>query len=107
MARVILSARQGVTSMVIEEVADEGPGIQEEDVAVVFERFCRADASRSSSHGGAGLGLAICRWIVDLHGGEIGALPGSLRGCRIAVVLPGAVTPPVPAVPSVAPVAGS
>ena len=54
----------------------------------MFERFYRADASRSSGHGGAGLGLAIARWIVDLHGGEIRAERALPTGCRMVVVLP-------------------
>ncbi|MGH9188631.1 MAG: sensor histidine kinase, partial [Acidimicrobiales bacterium] len=104
--RVTLLARQRGTALVM-EVADEGPGIPEEEVGMVFERFYRADASRSSSHGGAGLGLAISRWIVDLHGGEIRVVAGQARGCRIVVVLPEAVTSPVDAVPPVSQVAGS
>ena len=53
------------------EVLDEGPGIAEADEARIFERFYRADAARASRDGGAGLGLAIAQWIVDLHGGDI------------------------------------
>ena len=53
------------------EVSDDGPGIPDSEVARVFERFYRADSARSSSDGGAGLGLAIARWIVELHGGDI------------------------------------
>jgi signal transduction histidine kinase len=72
------------------EVCDEGPGIPEEEATRVFERFYRADVARSSSHGGAGLGLAIARWIVDLHGGDIRAERRSPNGCRMVVVLPAA-----------------
>ena len=54
----------------------------------MFERFYRADASRSSGHGGAGLGLAIARWIVDLHGGQIRAEAREPQGCRMVVTLP-------------------
>ena len=50
---------------------DQGPGIPAVRRERVFERFYRADAARSSRDGGAGLGLAIARWIVDLHGGDI------------------------------------
>lgn len=74
------------------EVCDEGPGIPPEQATRVFERFYRADASRSSNHGGAGLGLAISRWIVDLHGGEIRAEARTPHGCRMVVVLPGPTT---------------
>ena len=73
------------------EVCDEGPGISEEETARVFERFYRADAARSG--GGAGLGLSIARWIVDLHGGEIRAEHRQPHGCRMVVVLPAAARP--------------
>ena len=72
------------------EVCDQGPGISQEDSTRVFERFYRADAARSSTGGGAGLGLAIARWIVDLHGGEIRAEARQPHGCRMVVVLPAA-----------------
>lgn len=71
------------------EVRDEGPGIAPEDASRVFERFYRADPSRSSGKGGAGLGLSIARWIVDLHGGAIWPERNEPRGCRMVVVLPG------------------
>ncbi|MGQ0823585.1 MAG: sensor histidine kinase [Actinomycetota bacterium] len=71
------------------EVADEGPGIPEVDATRVFERFYRADTARSSDHGGAGLGLAIARWIVDLHGGDIHPEIRTPHGCRMVVTIPG------------------
>lgn len=52
-------------------VADDGPGVADEHVDRIFERFYRADPSRSRSTGGAGLGLAIARQLVELHGGTI------------------------------------
>lgn len=70
------------------EVCDQGPGISEEESARVFERFYRADVARSTQDGGAGLGLAIARWIVDLHGGQIRAERHEPQGCRMVVVLP-------------------
>jgi signal transduction histidine kinase len=70
------------------EVLDEGPGIPETERSRVFERFYRADAARSSTDGGAGLGLAIARWIVDLHGGDIHPERREPRGCRMVVTLP-------------------
>ena len=71
------------------EVIDEGPGIPEADRSRVFERFERLDAARSSLDGGAGLGLAIARWIVDLHGGEIHPEDHEPHGTRMVVTLPG------------------
>ena len=53
------------------EVADTGEGIQEEDLAKLFEWSYRADRSRSRGSGGAGLGLSIARGIVEAHGGRI------------------------------------
>jgi signal transduction histidine kinase len=69
------------------EVADEGLGIPAEESERVFERFYRGDPARSGA-GGAGLGLAIARWIVDLHGGTIRVEQGEPRGCRMVVELP-------------------
>ena len=73
------------------EVIDEGPGIPDAEAARVFERFYRPDSARSSSDGGAGLGLAIARWIVDLHGGEISVARNVPHGCRMMVTIPGRV----------------
>ena len=76
--------RDGVTIVVL----DEGPGIDAGDEARIFERFYRADSARASSDGGAGLGLAIAQWIVDLHGGDIHPEPREPHGCRMVVTLP-------------------
>ncbi|MER5322851.1 DUF4153 domain-containing protein [Streptosporangium roseum] len=71
-------------------VTDEGPGIPPEDRARAFERFSRLDAGRAADDGGAGLGLAITKEIVELHGGSIHVEEGI--GCRVAVGLPGRTT---------------
>jgi signal transduction histidine kinase len=94
-AAVQVRARRSDSGVTI-EVVDEGPGIAADDVARVFERFYRADSARASSDGGAGLGLAIARWIVDLHGGEIHPEPCVPHGCRMVVTLPRATTVPEP-----------
>jgi signal transduction histidine kinase len=73
---------------VIIEVIDEGPGIPEHEANRVFERFYRADSARASRDGGAGLGLAIAQWIVDLHGGDIHPEQREPHGCRMVVTLP-------------------
>jgi signal transduction histidine kinase len=53
-------------------VADTGMGISPEGKALLFQRFSQVDGSSARSHGGAGLGLAICKGLVDLMGGQIG-----------------------------------
>jgi two-component system phosphate regulon sensor histidine kinase PhoR len=68
-------------------VADSGPGIPQEDVTRVFERFYRVDKSRSRP-GGTGLGLAIVRHLVELHGGEARAENAAGGGAVFTVTLP-------------------
>jgi signal transduction histidine kinase len=69
-------------------VCDSGPGIAPEHKANVFDRFYRADRSRSRATGGAGLGLAIVRQLVEAHGGRVwvGSAPG--QGACISFTLP-------------------
>ena len=73
---------------VVVVVDDDGPGIPALERSAVFEPFYRVDSSRSRETGGAGLGLAIARAIVEAHGGRIGAEPSPTGGARIRVVLP-------------------
>lgn len=70
-------------------IADEGPGITAADRERIFDRFFRIDEARARDHGGAGLGLAIAKWAVELHGGEITATERSGGGSEFRIVLPG------------------
>jgi signal transduction histidine kinase len=69
-------------------VADTGPGIPPEHLPHVFERFYRADPSRSAGTGGVGLGLAITKSIVDAHHGSIDLRSEPGRGTTVEVRLP-------------------
>jgi len=73
-------------------VSDEGPGIPEEDLARVFERFYRVDKSRARDPGGTGLGLAIVKHLVTLHGGRVAAENRPQGGARFTIALPGEFT---------------
>jgi len=70
------------------EVADDGPGLGPEQSERVFERFYRADPSRSRRQGGAGLGLGIVAAIVEAHGGEVQVLNTPGGGATFTVRLP-------------------
>jgi signal transduction histidine kinase len=77
---------------VVVEIADQGPGFPDDFLPHAFERFSRPDPSRHPSRhwdrGGAGLGLALCRVIVDAHHGTISAANNPYGGARIRIRLP-------------------
>ena len=68
-------------------VSDEGPGIPEEHIPRLFERFYRIDKSRSRRIGGTGLGLAIVKHIVHIHGGQVDVRNNATVGCRFSIIL--------------------
>ena len=69
-ARVVV-AREGGSAVI--EVSDTGPGLSPDELARIFERFYRADASRSRASGGVGLGLSIVAAVARAHGGTVSA----------------------------------
>jgi two-component system OmpR family sensor kinase len=81
------------------EVADEGPGLDIEDAARVFERFYRADPSRARDRGGTGLGLAVVAALVGAHGGrvEVDTSRGDGATFRVRLPLAAPVMPEEPA----------
>lgn len=70
------------------EIEDNGPGVPPEDRTKIFDRFYRVDKARWRESGGAGLGLAITKWVVEAHRGEISLEVGSPHGCLFRVKLP-------------------
>jgi len=85
--KITLSVEDGEGEILI-SVADSGRGILKEDLPHIFERFYRGEQSRSRHGGGAGLGLAIARQLVEAHGGRIWAESEPGRGTRISFALP-------------------
>jgi signal transduction histidine kinase len=79
---------RSVNSNVELSIADNGSGIEAEDLPFIFERFYRADASRDRATGGAGLGLAIARQIVLAHGGDIRIESEPGQGTKVFFTLP-------------------
>ena len=69
-------------------VEDNGIGIPESDLALIFERFYRTDRSRSRKTGGVGIGLTIVKAIVAAHGGQVSAENRPEGGSRFTVSLP-------------------
>jgi signal transduction histidine kinase len=86
--RVLITAAAGPDGTIV-EVADDGPGIPEEERERVFGRFVRLDASREQASGSAGLGLAIAREIAAAHGATIVLAEAEGGGTRAVVTLDG------------------
>lgn len=85
--RVVACARKEGGDLVV-EVADSGSGIDPEDLDRVFDRFWRADRSRSRQTGGSGLGLAIVRKLTEAHGGSVSVTSTPGTGSVFTVRLP-------------------
>jgi two-component system heavy metal sensor histidine kinase CusS len=84
---VTLTATSDATSTRV-EVVDTGCGIPAAHLPHVFDRFYRADHTRSSTNGSVGLGLAIVRSITELHGGAVEITSEVGRGTRVALIFP-------------------
>ena len=69
-------------------VSDNGPGVPESDLPLIFDRFWRAEKSRSRAYGGSGLGLAIARQMIEAQGGKMFAENRPEGGLRVGFVLP-------------------
>ncbi|HET6978405.1 MAG TPA: MASE1 domain-containing protein [Pyrinomonadaceae bacterium] len=69
-------------------IEDSGPGVPAEFLPRIFERFSQADGSSTRKHGGLGLGLAIVRHLVELHGGTVSATNRATGGAVLSVKLP-------------------
>jgi two-component system OmpR family sensor kinase len=69
-------------------VSDEGPGLSAAEAARVFERFYRADKSRTRAQGGSGLGLSIVAALVAAHGGQVDVVTAPGEGATFTVRLP-------------------
>jgi signal transduction histidine kinase len=87
-SEIRLTAQYSSAGQALIEVSDEGRGIPEDKLEVIFDRFKQVDASDSRAMGGTGLGLAICRSIVTQHGGRIWATSTLGKGSTFHFTLP-------------------
>jgi signal transduction histidine kinase len=84
---VLRTARNGAETVVV-SVEDCGPGVSPAELPHIFERFRRGDPSRARATGGFGLGLAICKALVEAYGGRIEAANRTPQGAVVRVELP-------------------
>jgi signal transduction histidine kinase len=86
--RIIIQAKRDAMGIKV-SIQDSGDGLTQEELASVFDRFYRADRSRSRETGGTGLGLSIAKAIVEAHGGKIRAeSDGVGKGCAFSFMIP-------------------
>ncbi len=83
--KLSLSRASGAVSLIVE---DTGPGIEPEFLPHVFEMFRQADASSSRPHSGMGIGLALVKQLIELHGGSVAVESTPGQGARFTIELP-------------------
>lgn len=86
----LLVTVQRHADLVLVDFQDSAPSVSSQELDKLFERLYRVESSRNRATGGAGLGLTICRNIVEAHGGQITAKMSPLGGVWIRIELPGA-----------------
>ena len=91
---ITLSARRDGAGFIALTVADTGIGMRAEDIPVALSPFSQVDSSLSRRYEGTGMGLPLCKSIIELHGGrlEIASAPG--QGTTVTVLLPEAARAP-------------
>ena len=82
---VVVNASEGAVEVKVE---DDGPGIPEADFPKLFEPFFRVDRSRSRKTGGYGLGLSLCKRVMEAHGGRIAVENNPGRGASFLLTFP-------------------
>jgi heavy metal sensor kinase len=87
-SRILVRIQSGGDKQLFLDVIDQGPGIPSEHQPYVFDRFYRVDKARTREWGGAGLGLSITRWAVEVHGGDITLKSEEGQGSTFRVSLP-------------------
>jgi len=85
--RVVMAVKQNVDQVEI-SIQDSGEGVTSEEAAHLFDRFYRADASRTRDEGGSGLGLAIAKSIAEMHKGKIWAESEKGKGLKVIIQVP-------------------
>ena len=84
----ILALAERLPGLVRISVLDDGVGIPARDLPRVFDRFFQVEAHATRQHGGLGLGLAVAKVMVELHGGQIWAESIEGRGSKFSILLP-------------------
>ena len=87
-SRILIRVQSGTEKQVFLDVIDQGPGIPLEHQSYVFDRFYRVDKARTREWGGAGLGLSITRWAVEVHRGDITLKSDEGQGTTFRISLP-------------------